>query len=230
LIHSDKILIVDHDAKSVYLVTQILTSTGYIVITANKGDKAVQLAAVEQPDLLILEMQLPGDMDGLEVARRVRAFSDLPVIFLSACAESEDMLRGFDAGADDYITKPFDPKILLVRLRAVLNRSRGRTAAPAEIVCNNLVINQSARKVTLDGVEIYLTETEFNLLAELARHRNQVLLHEQLLGAVWGSEFHNEVDYLRSYIHILRRKLEYNPSQPKMIISRSGVGYMLIST
>jgi len=148
---------------------------------------------------------------------------------LTASAKPEDILDGFDAGADDYITKPFDSKILLARLRAVLNRYRGRGMMPAEIICNNLVINQANRGVTLDGSDIYLTETEFNLLLELARHCNQVLLHEQLLMAVWGADFRNELDYLRSFIHILRRKLENDPSQPKLIISRPGIGYMLVS-
>jgi DNA-binding response OmpR family regulator len=103
-------------------------------------------------------------------------------------------------------------------------------AAPADITCNNLIINQAARQVSLNGLQIYLTETEYNLLLELARHRNQVMLHEQLLMAVWGPKFCHEVDYLRSYVHILRRKLENSPSQPTLIISRPGIGYMLVST
>lgn len=227
---SDLILIVDPDPKWTMLVSQVLTSAGYKVVAASKGERAVEAAAREQPALMILETQLTGDPNGIQVIRRVREFSDLPVILLSTRSEPEDIYRGFEAGADDYITKPFDPKILLLRMRAVLNRTRGRVTASPQIVCNHLVIDLAARKVMVDGIEVYLTETEYNLLLELARHRNQVLLHEQLLSAVWGDEFLNEVDYLRSYIHILRRKLETNPSQPRLIVNRSGVGYMLIST
>jgi len=227
---SDLILIVDPDPKWTMLVSQVLTSAGYKVVAASKGERAVEAAAREQPALMILETQLTGDPNGIQVIRRVREFSDLPVILLSTRSEPEDIYRGFEAGADDYITKPFDPKILLLRMRAVLNRTRGRVTASPQIVCNHVVIDLAARKVMVDGIEVYLTETEYNLLLELARHRNQVLLHEQLLSAVWGEEFLNEVDYLRSYIHILRRKLETNPSQPRLIVNRSGVGYMLIST
>lgn len=113
---------------------------------------------------------------------------------------------------------------------AVLNRCQDRAVTPSQIICDDLVITPASRGVTLHGVEVYLTETEYNLLFELTAHRNQVLLHEQLLTAVWGAEFRNEPDYLHSYIHILRRKLESDPSQPRLIISRPGVGYMLVST
>ncbi len=141
----------------------------------------------------------------------------------------EDELRGFEAGADDYITKPFDSRVLLARIKAILNRSRGRESTPSDINCGYVQINLAARQVTSNGQPVYLTETEYNLLVELARHRNQVMLHEQLLMAVWGPKFSTEVDYLRSFIHILRRKLENNPSQPSFIISRPGIGYMLVA-
>jgi two-component system KDP operon response regulator KdpE len=144
-------------------------------------------------------------------------------------SETDDILRGFEAGADDYIAKPFNSKILLARIKALLNRCQDHVATPVEIICNNLVINQAACQITLNGMPIYLTETEYNLLLELARHRDQVMLHEQLLMAVWGPSHCNEIDYLRSYIHMLRRKLEDKPSQPTLIISRPGIGYMLVS-
>lgn len=223
------ILVVDPEPKCVSLVRQLLVDAGYSVLAANKGERAVQLVAKEQFALILLDSCLPGDIDGFEVVRRIREFSDIPVIMLTSGSESDDVLRGFDAGVDDYITKPFDPKILLARLRALLNRCHDRVVEPVEIICNNLVINQSSRRVTLDGAEIYLTETEFNLLLELARRRNQVLLHEQLIAAVWSADSRTELDNLRSYIHILRRKLESNPARPKLIISRPGIGYMLVS-
>jgi two-component system KDP operon response regulator KdpE len=225
----EPILVVDKEPKCLTLARQVLTAAGYTVLAARKGEQAIQMVAKEQPALLFLEICLPGPIDGCAVTRCVREFSDLPIIALSSSAESEDILRAFDAGVDDYITKPFDPKILLARLRAVLKRSRGSVVAPAQIICSNLVIDQAARRVSIDGAEIYLTETEYNLLLELARHRNQVLLHEQLLVAVWGAKFRTEIDYLRSYIHILRRKLEPDPTRPRLILSRPGVGYMLVT-
>jgi two-component system KDP operon response regulator KdpE len=225
----DCILVVDPEPKWVSLVSQILTAAGYAVISANRGERVIRLVEQEQPALVLLEGQLPGEVDGFEVLVALREISTIPVIMLGASTATEDILHGFEAGADDYITKPFDSKILLARIRAVLTRYRGRTIAPPVIILNNLVIDLAKRVVILNGSEIYLTETEFNLLLELARRPNQVLLHEQLLMAVWGADFRNELDYLRSFIHILRRKLERNPAQPSLIISRPGVGYILIS-
>lgn len=225
----ERILIADRELKMVRLVREVLKSAGYIVLAAHKGEQAVQMAAQEQPDLMILEVDLAGETNGLEATRRIRQFSDVPVLILSTRGESEDVLRGFSVGADDYVTKPLDPKILVARVRAILRRCQVKEPAPAEIVCDHLAIDLAARRVTLDGSEIYLTETEYNLLVELARHRNRVLMHDQLLDAVWGPKFRNEIDYLRSYIHILRRKLESDPAQPRLIISRPGVGYMLVT-
>jgi two-component system KDP operon response regulator KdpE len=225
----DRILIVDGVSKSVHLLRQILTGAGYAALVTNKGEQAIQIVAEEQPALVLTDSYLPGDIDGYALVRRIREFSDIPVIILSASAETGDILHGFEAGADDYISKPFDSKILLARVKAVLKRCAGDVATPVEIICDNLVINQASRQVTLNGLHIYLTETEYNLLLELARHHNKVMLHEQLLMAVWGPQFRNDVNYLRSYIHILRRKLESDPTQPQLIISRPGIGYMLVS-
>jgi two-component system KDP operon response regulator KdpE len=227
----DRIVIVDSDPKHVSLLRQTLITAGCDVLVANNAEKAIQLIAQDQPDLVLLEIDLQGDMDGFVLTRRVREFSEIPVVILSARTQAEDVLRGFDAGADDYITKPFHAKILLARLRVVLKRCRGGglPSSETEIDCAHFKINLPRRQVTIDGEEIYLSETEYNLLLELARHCNQVLLHEQLLTAVWGPKFRNEVDYLRSYVHTLRRKLESNPTNPRAIISKPGVGYMLVS-
>jgi two-component system KDP operon response regulator KdpE len=225
----DQILVVDHESKWVRLLRQILTSAGFVVRVTHNGEQAVQIAADERPILVLAESCQLGEINGFDLVRRIRSFSDIPVIILSSSAEDDDVLRGFDAGADDYITKPFNSKILLARIKAVLYRSRCSAAVPIEIAISDLVINQAARQVTLNGLQIYLTETEYNLLLELATHSNQVMLHEQLLTAVWGPSYCTEVDYLRSYIHMLRRKLEKTPSQPTLIISRPGIGYMLVS-
>ncbi len=224
-----RILLVDDEPKLVRLVQEILTAIDYEVVVACNGIHGVEMAAVEKPELILLDLILPGKMDGYEVAQRVREFSDVPIIMLTAKVREADMLRGFEVGADDYITKPFSAKELLARMRAVLKRVKGEATAPAEseIVYGNLTIDLARRRVTLGGRQIGLTPTEYSLLHELASHCNQVLLHEQLLTAIWGPEFRNDLDYLRAYIHHLRQKLELDPSDPKIILSSPGVGYML---
>jgi len=224
-----RVLIVDDEPKLVRLVHEILTATNYQVLAACNGNSALETIAIERPDLILLDLILPGDMDGYELARRVREFSDVPIIMLTAKVREADILRGFEMGADDYITKPFSAKELLARIRAVLKRVKGEVATPAEseIVYGNLKIDLARRRVTLAGRQIRLTPTEYRLLHELATHCNQVMLHEQLLTAIWGPEYRSDVDYLRAYIHYLRQKLEPDPSNPRMILSSPGVGYML---
>jgi two-component system KDP operon response regulator KdpE len=224
-----RILVVDDEPKLVRLVQEILLATGYEVLAASNGDQAIEKVALEQPNLIILDIVLLGGMDGYQVARRIREFSDVPIIMLTIKGKEADLLRGFEAGADDYITKPFSSKELLARLRAVLKRSQAVQAnLETEIDCGNLRIDLLRRVVTIHEREVHLTPTEYKVLFELAKHCNQVLLHEQLLTAVWGPEYRNDVDYLRSYIHCLRKKLEPEPANPKMILSNPGIGYMLV--
>jgi len=227
--NKSRILIVDDDPRLVRLVREVLTAAGYDVIASSNGEHAVEMAAIEQPDLVLLDIILVAGMDGIQVARRIREFSAVPIIILTAKVTETDRLTGFDAGADDYITKPFSSKELLARVRAVLKRSQGAAPLPsaAKIVCGDMVIELACRRVTIAGREIHLTATEYNLLHELAIHCNQVLLHEQLLTTIWGQEYRNDVDYLRSYVHLLRKKLEVDPANPKMLVSAPGVGYML---
>lgn len=224
-----RILVVDDEPKLVRLVREVLTATGFEVVSTGNGESAIEMAALEQPDLILLDIVLSGVTDGYAVARRVREFSDVPIIMLTAKARESDLLRGFDSGADDYIVKPFSSKELLVRVQAVLKRARRGPAAPAEseITCGELRIELARRRVTVGGRDVHLTPTEYNLLHELAAHRNQVLLHEQLLTAVWGAEYRDDLDYLRAYIRYLRHKLEPDPANPKMILTEAGVGYML---
>lgn len=224
-----RILVVDDEAKLVRLVREILTATHYEVLVANNGNHALEMVTLEQPDLILLDLILPGGMDGYEVAQRVREFSDVPIIMLTAKVREPDILRGFEIGADDYITKPFSAKELLARIRAVLKRVKGEVVAndESEIVCGNLRIDLAQRRVTLSGRAVRLTPTEYSLLHELAIHCNQVMLHEQLLTTIWGAEYRNDLDYLRAYIHYLRQKLEADPANPKIILSSPGVGYML---
>ena len=226
------ILIIEDEPRVVNLLREILSATGYRVIAAYSGKHAIELAALEQPDLILLDIILPGKLDGYQVTRRLREFTDTPIIMLTARVREGDILRGFEAGADDYITKPFSSKVLLARIGAVLKRKQNTQvpSLPSLIECGDLTIDQARRQVTLAGREIYLTPKEYNLLRELASHPNQVMLHEQLLAKVWGEEYRNDVDYLRTYIHYLRKKLEIDPANPRLIISNPGVGYMLLAT
>jgi two-component system KDP operon response regulator KdpE len=149
---------------------------------------------------------------------------------LTAINAPEEILKGFESGADDVILKPFDSRILLAKTKALLRRCKKIKSAPEIIECGNLSINQTSREVVVNGNTVYLTETEYNLLLELAKHHDQVMLHEQLLESVWGPEYRHEMDYLRSYVHILRKKLELKPSSPSLIVSLSGIGYKLVTT
>jgi two-component system KDP operon response regulator KdpE len=228
-IRQTKILIVDDEPRVVNLVREVLNATGFIVTAACSGESAVELAALEQPDLILLDIILPGAMDGYQVAKRLREFSDVPIIMLTAKVREVDMLHGFEVGADDYITKPFSSRELLARIQAVLKRYKVEKVQKvgSKIQCGDVSIDFARREVYVGDREIYLTPTEYNLLYELATHPNQVLLHDYLLAKVWGVEYRDDVDYLRSYIHYLRKKLELDPSNPKLIISSPGVGYML---
>ena len=225
-----RILVVDDEPKLIRLVGEVLTASGYAVITTGNGEEAIGKVALERPDLMLLDIVLTGEINGFEVARRVREFSEVPIIMLTAKARESDMLHGFDAGADDYITKPFSAKELLARVQAVLKRAHHDAGemTESEIVCGELRLDTLRRRVTVAGEGVHLTRTEYNLLHELAIHRNQVMLHAQLLAAVWGPEYRDDLDYLRAYIRYLRRKLEPDPAAPQYILTSQGVGYMLV--
>lgn len=224
-----RILVADDDPKMVHLVTEVLTASGFAVLSTALGREAVEMVAIEQPDLLVLDIALADKVDGFEVAQRVRAFSNIPIVMLTAKARESDLLQGFDTGADDYLTKPFSAKELVARIRALLNRARLESVAPSNafIQCGSLRIDLARRRVTLGGQAVSLSRTEYNLLHELATHPNRVMLHEELLTTVWGMEYRNDLDYLRAYVRYLRRKLEPDPSKPQLIITYAGVGYML---
>jgi two-component system KDP operon response regulator KdpE len=225
---NEKILIVDDEPRVVRLVTEVLGAMGYQVIAATRGEPALEMVALEQPDLVLLDVRLPGDLDGYEICRRIREFSDVAVIMLTAKAQESDILCGFDAGADDYLTKPFSAKELLARVKAVLRRTqRPEERSATTFMCGELEINFARHTVEVNGQEVSLTRTEYALLRQLALNSNRVVLHQDLLTQVWGPEYRDDVDYLRAYVRYLRLKLELDPSDPQYIVTSPGVGYML---
>ena len=225
---SEKILVVEDAPRVMRLITEILGVVGYQVIAANNGTAALKMLPLEQPDLVVLDILLEQGPDGYEVCRRIREFSDVPVIMLTAKAQDADVLQGFDVGADDYLTKPFNAKELVARVRAVLRRTkRPEEAVTTTFVCGDLEIDFARRCVLVRDEAVALTRTEYDLLRQLALNPNRVMVHEELLTEVWGPEYRNDVDYLRAYVRYLRGKLEEDPSNPQYLVTSHGVGYML---
>jgi two-component system KDP operon response regulator KdpE len=224
----DKILIVEDEPRVVRLVSEVLRAMGYEVLSAGSGPAALETLALEAPDLVLLDILLPGGMDGYQICQRIREFSDVPVIMLTAKALDSELLRGFDVGADDYLTKPFSAKELLARIRAVVKRShRPDEVVTSTLACGDLEINFAQRTVKMAGQAVSLTRTEYGLLRQLALKPNCVQLHHELLASVWGPEYRDDVDYLRAYVRYLRRKLEPDPANPRLILTVPGIGYML---
>jgi DNA-binding response OmpR family regulator len=222
------ILVVDDEPHVVRLVKANLESSNYKVLTAGDGEQGVRLVESDMPDLVILDIMLPK-MDGYEVCRRIREFSPVPIIMLTARSAEVDLVHGFEAGADDYLTKPFAVSELLMRVRAVLRRSKW----PEEVLARQgfragpIEIDFAQHKVTLDGETVKLSPTEYRLLAHLASNAGRVILHRELLRAVWGPEYGDESEYLRVYMRYLRQKLEVDPSNPRYLLTQPGAGYML---
>ncbi|MFO7741294.1 MAG: response regulator transcription factor [Anaerolineae bacterium] len=225
---NEKILIIDDEPRVVQLVRAVLEAVGYEVVAAVSGESGIDTVALEQPDLILLDIRLSDGPDGYEVCKRIREFSDVGVIMLTAKARHEDVLQGFDAGADDYLTKPFNAKELVARVRAVLRRTRHpEEGLEATRACGEWEIDFARRTVTVRGERVSLTPTEYALLRQLATNPNCVMTHSDLLAKVWGPEYRDDLDYLRAYIRYLRRKLEADPSNPEHIVTSQGVGYML---
>ncbi|MDA8188806.1 MAG: response regulator transcription factor [Dehalococcoidales bacterium] len=221
------VLVVDDEPRLVRFVKANLESVGYKVLSASDGQTALSIAEREQPDIIILDIVMP-DLDGYEVCRRIREFSDVPIIMLTAKGEEADKVKGFNAGADDYVTKPFGAEELIARVKAVLRRSQySGTAKPQPVfVHGDFAMDFLQHSVTVRGQKINLSATEYKLLHYLVTNAGRVILHEDLLSKVWGPEYREEVDYLRVYIHHLRQKIEDDQSKPKYILSKPGIGYL----
>lgn len=225
-----KVLVVDDQPSLVRLVRDNLESLSFQVITASDGLKALDVVENDKPSLVILDIMLPG-MDGYEVCRRIREFSTVPIIMLTARSERADLLSGFEAGADDYVTKPFSAEELLARVKAVMRRSEYNevnTYSPT-FACGDISIDFVRHEVSKRGapLEPGLTPTEYRLLYYLATNVGRVMLHSDLLTKVWGPEYAGATDYLRVYIRHLRTRLEDKDNEPSYIITVPGVGYML---
>lgn len=220
------VLVVDDEPRLVTLVRKNLESMGYKVSTAADGKTAISLLELEDFDLVILDLMLP-DIDGYDVCRQIREFSNVPIIILTARSDEKEKVRGLDLGADDYLTKPFHAQEMLARVRAVLRRTRLPQQAKKQpiLAVGDLCIDFARRQVTVRGARVKLSPTEYKLLYELATNAGRVLLHDELLRRVWGSEYRDEVEYLRVYIRYLRQKLEEDPARPRYILTEPGVGY-----
>ncbi len=222
-----QVLVVDDEPRYLKLVRYNLEAAGYEVITAANGEEALSLVAGKSPDLIILDIRLPG-IDGYEVCARIREFSSVPIIMLTAKGEQREKVQGLRLGADDYITKPFGAEELMARVETVLRRSRGpevKTLPTLNI--GELAIDFVQRQVTIGGEKINLSPTEYRLLRHLAINAGRVVVQEELQANVWGPEYREHYEGLRVYIWRLRRKIEKEPEHPIYVITNPGVGYML---
>ncbi len=220
-----RILVVDDDDNVRFLVSAYLEREGYLVASAADGAEALRQFAAFQPEVLILDLMLPG-IGGLEVAKKVRASREIPILMLTARGEEEDVLAGFEAGADDYLTKPFSPKVLVARVEAILRRV-GVTPEEGDgpIVRDGLVLDGRSREVSVDGRPVELTTLEFDLLHVLAEHPGWVYSREQLLERVWGYEYLGDSRVVDVHVANLRKKIGDDPSSPRFIATIRGVGY-----
>lgn len=223
------LLVVDDDAPVLRLVRAKLQTDGYRVITATNGQEALELFADQRPDLIILDVMMPL-MDGLEAMRQIRQTSTVPIILLTARTRGADKVSGLDMGADDYVTKPFDPDELSARVAAILRRSGGAAAPDSQdlhYANRQLTIDLNRRSVTLQGDEVHLSKTEWEVLHQLADNAGRVMYHSELLTRVWGPEFRDETYYLRTWVSRLRKKLGDNQEDQPLITTFSGIGYRL---
>ncbi len=224
------ILITDDEVSILRYVGACLRKEGYGVITASDGEEALARVEEENPNLVILDVVMPR-MDGFEVCRRLREWTQTPIIMLSAKGDESDKVKCLDLGADDYIIKPFGAEELIARIKAVLRRAE---IAPAPVKAtfssSGLLISFARRQVTVDGKEVKLTPTEYNLLQELVLNAGKVLTHTYLLNKVWGPEYREERDYLHVFIRRLRAKLEPDSAHPRYLVTVPGVGYQFRDT
>ncbi|KRF07183.1 two-component system response regulator [Paenibacillus sp. Soil766] len=223
-----KIMIVDDEPKIIRFIAANLKSLGFETVACQSGTEALEKVEAANPDLILLDLMMPG-MDGFEVLRRLRTYSSVPVIMLTARSNGADKVQGLNLGADDYLTKPFSLDELFARVNAVLRRLDGRMPAPStvsELTVGPVNVNLAQRRIRIDSAEVKFTETEYNLFVLLLQHEGKVMTHEQLLSEIWGSEYRDEVEYLRVTIARIRQKLKAHTEGQELIVTYPGVGYM----
>jgi two-component system, OmpR family, KDP operon response regulator KdpE len=220
-----RILVVDDESQITRVLRTSLTSQGYDIRAANDGETALEIMKDWTPDLVITDLSMPN-MDGLELCRRLRPATKIPIIVLSVRGEEKTKVQALDAGADDYVTKPFGIEELLARVRANLRRAPAAENGQAALIeIGDFRIDLAAHKVTVHGREVHLTPKEFDLLTYLARHPGKVVTHRNLLSAIWGGQSTEQVEYLRVFVGQLRKKLEPETSSPRYIVTEPWVGY-----
>jgi two-component system KDP operon response regulator KdpE len=224
-----KILVVDDEKRMVRFIQLNLEQDGFQVITAFNGSEALEQVRTQLPDLILLDIMMP-DINGFEVLKKIREVNTVPVIMLTAKGEEDDRIQGLELGADDYITKPFSPRELVSRIRAVLRRTESFKEDQIDLinVDDRLTIDFSRREVWVEGKKVDLRPTEYRLLYHLVKNAGWVNTHEQLLSKVWGFEYQDEPHYVRLYVNYLRKKLEKDPSNPRYILTERGVGYRFV--
>ncbi len=221
-----RVLVIDDEIQIRRLLRVALSAHGYEVAEASGGKEGLEQAGLFQPVLVILDMGLP-DMDGLEVIRRLREWSAVPIVILSVREGEKDKITALDCGANDYVTKPFSMGELLARMRVALRLGERKEEDPV-VVLGDLTVDLARRQVFREGREIKLTPTEYSILRELVLNAGKVLTHRHLLESIWGKGYREETHYLRVYVGQLRRKIEPDPSQPRTILTEPGVGYRLV--
>jgi two-component system, OmpR family, KDP operon response regulator KdpE len=220
-----RVLVVDDERAIRRYLRAALNAQGYTIYEAANGQDTLNTVAVERPDLVILDLGLP-DLDGVEVTRQLREWTQVPIIILSVREQENDKISALDAGADDYLTKPFSTGELLARIRAALRHNLQSTSEPV-FESDGLRVDMAHRQVTVAGQEINLTPTEYDLLRQLVQNAGKVLTHRHLLRLVWGSTYESEAHLLRVNMSNLRHKIEPDPSRPRYILTEPGVGYRL---
>lgn len=225
-IDTARVLVVDDEPQITRVLRTVLTSQGYDVQTAGEGESALAIFTEWHPELVITDLFMPR-MDGLELCKRIRAVSNVPIIVLSVKGEERTKVEALDLGVDDYVTKPFGTDELLARVRAALRRATGTAADVPSFEVGDFRVDLEGRRVHARGAEVRLTPKEFDLFVYFARHPNKVITHRTLLQAVWGEASQEQPEYLRVFMGQLRKKLEPDPSNPKYLVTEPWVGYRL---